>query len=55
MLIASDYNNMSNMKKTVIHIPKFRVGQHLLLFEFHWFADNSWYKKELCFGKKTKC
>ena len=33
MLITSNYNIMCNEKKTVIHIPKLRVRQYLLLFD----------------------
>ena len=31
MLITRNYNNMGDAKKTVIHIPKHRVGQYLLI------------------------
>ena len=33
----SNYNNMCNVKKTVIHIPKLRVGQYLLLFDVSYY------------------
>ena len=51
---------MCNAEKTVIYIPKLSIGQYLILFDIiyylkmPWFAANSRYKKELCFGKKTE-
>ena len=39
MLITSNYNNMGNAKKTVIHIPKLRVIQ--LLFDICYYLKNS--------------
>ena len=61
MLITSNYDNMGSVKKTVINIAKLRFGQYLFYLisvtipKFRWFAVNFWYKKELCFGKKSKC
>ena len=41
MLISSNYNDMGNTKKTVIHIPKLRVGQYLLLFDVGYYLKVS--------------
>ena len=37
MLITSNYNSMGNTEKTVIRIPKLKVGQYLLLFDIRYF------------------
>ena len=36
MLITSNYNTMGGAEKTVIHIPKLRVRQYLLLFDIRY-------------------
>ena len=41
MLITSNYNNMGDAEKTVIHIPKLRVGQYLLLFDIRYYLKIS--------------
>ena len=60
MLIASNYN-MYNVKKTVIHIPKLRVGQYLLLFDINYYLKISpicskflMWKRTLLWQKKRK-
>ena len=37
ILVASDYNNMGNAKKTVKHIPKLSVSKYLLLFDIRYY------------------
>ena len=41
MLITINYNNMGNAKKTVIHNPKLRIGQYLLLFDIRYYLKIS--------------
>ena len=53
MLIVSDHNNMCNVKKTVIHIPKLRVGQYLLLFDMSYYLKISLICSKFLILKRT--
>ena len=64
MLITNNYDNMRNANKTVIHVPKLRSHQYLILFynrwltiyKFHWSTKIIERKESFALAKKTlKC